>query len=377
MFLSFNLSRIQKILLSGVLSLVLGGCPSGQPMGFVPTKTVPTPVVSEPAVSVPQPVNPGDEIGISIRVDSVGGTELTYEWVLTEGKILEGEGTSAITYQAPMEPGTYSIRVKVTSADVTIERSTFINVDEAETTTLTNKEQMTATLTSPLSWVTKYVKVADAIQLAWQQCPGESPDYCVTWNMYKDNKGVSVSVEILQCKQDGTWTDTNRIEKTGLDVGTYNEVSGMTIRDSCPVTPTVTPTNTLVQPPILNLCGEPAFNGNLQTADPVFLRPEGYLSGWISSDPSTVVLPNGTTKVFSTQYVLIIDDLPSVQVKGVQRSAGKANTSGCWYSADLAIDEDAKQDFCQKKAGNNVAVLYRVNASGFEELATTATISCP
>jgi len=151
----------------------------------------------------------------------------------------------------------------------------------------------------------------------------------------------------------------------------------MTIRDSCPVTPTVTPTNTLVQPPILNLCGEPAFNGNLQTADPVFLRPEGYLSGWISSDPSTVVLPNGTTKVFSTQYVLIIDDLPSVQVKGVQRSAGKANTSGCWYSADLAIDEDAKQDFCQKKAGNNVAVLYRVNASGFEELATTATISCP
>jgi len=147
MFLSFNLSRIQKILLSGVLSLVLGGCPSGQPMGFVPAQTVPTPVVSEPAVSVPQPVNPGAEIGISIRVDSVGGTELTYEWVLTEGKILEGEGTSAITYQAPIEPGTYSIRVKVTSADVTIERSTFINVDEAETTTLTNTEQMTATNT--------------------------------------------------------------------------------------------------------------------------------------------------------------------------------------------------------------------------------------
>ena len=112
-------------------------------MGFVPAQTVPTPVVSEPAVSAPQPVKPGEEIGISIRVDSVGGTELTYEWILTEGKILEGEGTSAITYQAPMEPGTYSIRVKVTSADVTIERSTFINVGETETPgpTLTDTEQ--------------------------------------------------------------------------------------------------------------------------------------------------------------------------------------------------------------------------------------------
>jgi len=97
---------------------------------------------------VPQPVNPGDEIGISIRVDSVGGVALTYEWVLTEGKILEGEGTNAITYQAPIEPGTYSIRVKVTSADAIIQRSTFINVHEAGTSvsTLTNTVQLTSTL---------------------------------------------------------------------------------------------------------------------------------------------------------------------------------------------------------------------------------------
>ena len=129
----------------------------------------------------------------------------------------------------------------------------------------------------------------------------------------------------------------------------------------------------------LFLCGEPAFNGNLTTRDPLFLRPAGYLSGWISSDPSTVVLPDGTTKVFQTQYVLIVEDLPSVQVKGVQRQAGKANTWGCWYSADLSafITEDAKTDFCKKKVGGNVAVMYRVSTSGFEELATTATISCP
>ncbi len=159
MFLSFNLSRIQKVLLLGVLQLVLAGCPSGQPMGFVPAQTVPTPVVSDPIVSPSQPVNPGAEIGISIRVDSVGGVALTYEWIPDEGKgkILAGEGTSAITYQVPTEPGTYSIRVKVTGADVTIERSTFINVHEAETPgqTLTDTEQPATTdILSPTIYLT-------------------------------------------------------------------------------------------------------------------------------------------------------------------------------------------------------------------------------
>jgi len=159
MFLSFNLSRIQKVLLLGVLPLVLAGCPSGQPMGFVPAQTVPTPVVSDPIVSPSQPVNPGAEIGISIRVDSVGGVALTYEWIPDEGKgkILAGEGTSAITYQVPTEPGTYSIRVKVTGADVTIERSTFINVHETEAPgpTLTDTEQPATTdILSPTIYLT-------------------------------------------------------------------------------------------------------------------------------------------------------------------------------------------------------------------------------
>jgi len=129
----------------------------------------------------------------------------------------------------------------------------------------------------------------------------------------------------------------------------------------------------------LYTCGEPAFNGDLQTTDPLFLRPEGYLSGWISSDPSTITLPDGTTKVFESQYVLIVEDLPSVQIKGVQRQAGKANSWGCWYSADRStfIAEDAKVDFCKKKAGNNFAVFYSVSTSGFQELGSTTTISCP
>jgi hypothetical protein len=87
-------------------------------------------VVSDPFVSVPQPVKPGEQIGISIRVDSVAGVELGYEWIVPEGqgRLLEGQGTNAITYQAPVELGTYGIRVRVTTADSIIERSTFINV---------------------------------------------------------------------------------------------------------------------------------------------------------------------------------------------------------------------------------------------------------
>jgi hypothetical protein len=129
----------------------------------------------------------------------------------------------------------------------------------------------------------------------------------------------------------------------------------------------------------LHTCGESAFNGDLQTSDPLFFRPEGYLSGWISSDPSTVVLPDGTTKLFENQYVLIVEDLPSVQIEGVQRQGGQANVWGCWYSADLSasIAEEAKVDFCKKKAAGNVAVMYKVDSSGFEEIATTATVSCP
>lgn len=129
----------------------------------------------------------------------------------------------------------------------------------------------------------------------------------------------------------------------------------------------------------LRICGEPAFGGDLQTSEPVFRRPEGCLSGWISSDPSTVVLPDGTTRPFETQYLLIVEDLPAVQIQGVPSQAGKTNTWGCWYSADLSasVAEEAKTDLCAKKIGGNFAVMYRVSSSGFEELGTTATVSCP
>jgi len=247
-----------------------------------------------------------------------------------------------------------------------------VSISMTSITTPTQEPSTPTSIINNLTWVNEYVRLSDDISLSWQICPGEPLNSCVTWNMNTDNQGNSVSAEILRCKQNGTWINENRVESIGLDVGKYARISGMTIRNSCPQIDPTTSTG-------LHLCGEGAFNGNLETKDPRFLRPEGYLSGWITSDPSTVILPNGMKKVFNTQYVLIVEDLPDVQLQGVQQSAGKANTWGCWYSADLStfIREEAEQDFCKKKAGDNVAVLYQVNSSGFEELDTTTTVSCP
>lgn len=129
--------RLRSASLMGILALVVAGCVPGQPVALAPAASLPTPVVSEPVISVPQPTNPGEQIGISVRVDSVPGMAITYEWAVPEGKgeILDGQGTNAITYQSPIEPGTYSIRAKVTTANASIERSTFITVRKVETST--------------------------------------------------------------------------------------------------------------------------------------------------------------------------------------------------------------------------------------------------
>jgi len=66
--------------------------------------------------------------------------------------------------------------------------------------------------------------------------------------------------------------------------------------------PDVNPTPSLI-------CGEDAFDGNLQTPDPLFVRQEGFYAGWISLDPCTIVLPDSTTKAFATPLVLVVEDL--------------------------------------------------------------------
>jgi hypothetical protein len=107
------------------------------------------------------------------------------------------------------------------------------------------------------------------------------------------------------------------------------------------------------------ICGETAFDDNLRTTQPLFQRPDGYLSGWISSDPSTVTLPDGTRRVFSTQVVLVVIDVTPIKVSGVETSAGRANTWGCWYAPNESqfVEQDAAQDLCKKKAGELRGIL--------------------
>ncbi|MCI0561677.1 MAG: hypothetical protein MN733_24575 [Nitrososphaera sp.] len=127
------------------------------------------------------------------------------------------------------------------------------------------------------------------------------------------------------------------------------------------------------------ICGdnEGAFQGELNTPNPLFWRPEGFVSGWLSSDPATIVLPDGTSKTLDSQFVLVVQDLPWVQVDGVSMANGKAQTWGCWYTTNQFVEQDAVQDMCIKKEDGSFGILYRVSEAGVEELGTTQTVSCP
>jgi len=144
------------------------------------------------------------------------------------------------------------------------------------------------------------------------------------------------------------------------------------------VTPTPTESGIAIIPPATTIgqaetggaCGPEAFD-TLQTANPLFQRPEGMLSGYLSSDPATVQLADGTQMRFDTQFVLVVEDMPQVQVLGVgTKPSGEANTFGCWFlAADSQFaEEGARRDLKIKTDAGNRAVLYRVSSAGFEPM---------
>jgi hypothetical protein len=174
MFHKTAVYRLKDILFLSSLLLVLAACggeeptptmvavvPTSTPTAIPPTATpaptatptptfIPTPVVSDPVVSVPEPVKPGEEVGISVRVDGVAGIEITYEWTVDKGEILSGQGTSSITYKAPVESGLCTIKVTITAAGAKIERSKFINVAKpADTPTSIKEPAVTIAVTEP------------------------------------------------------------------------------------------------------------------------------------------------------------------------------------------------------------------------------------
>lgn len=87
------------------------------------------PTISEPKISAPTPQEPGEEVGISIDVSSVSGTELTFSWQADGGEIVRGDGSPAITYRTPDKPGIYNVRVTVSWDSSSVEKVTTIRVE--------------------------------------------------------------------------------------------------------------------------------------------------------------------------------------------------------------------------------------------------------
>ena len=95
--------------------------------------TAEPPTISDPMISDPTPQEPGKEVGISIDVSSAGGATLKYTWNADGGEIVRGQGSPAITYRVPEDPGTYNVRVRVEWDGQSTEKITSIQVVDDET----------------------------------------------------------------------------------------------------------------------------------------------------------------------------------------------------------------------------------------------------
>jgi len=214
---TISIYRLRNVLFLGVLLLTLVGCGGEQPtptaVAIAPTSTptptpkavpaiptpapVPTPSVGEPVVSVPSPVDPDEQIGISVAVDGVAGVEIAYEWIPPEGKgkILDGQGTSAITYQAPTEPGTYKIGLKVRAAGTVIERSAFITIEKPTDTPTPTELPVTDTPT-PIDTPTPTKEPTPKPPEATPPQPGECPFDEIPYRTSIEGPPVDVEVSI-------------------------------------------------------------------------------------------------------------------------------------------------------------------------------------
>lgn len=79
-------------------------------------------------------------------------------------------------------------------------------------------------------WTSDFVEVSGDSVFVWHECPGEPENSCARWNMYEHNSPIPVGIKISVCRQDGAWIDDSGREHTGLDVGQYKSVSGITVR---------------------------------------------------------------------------------------------------------------------------------------------------
>ena len=123
-------SPIGFLLLWLVPVWLLSSCGS-QPTPVPTPVAIDPPTISDPKISAPTPQEPGQEIGISVDVSSASGAILSYDWRADGGEIVRGQGSPAITYRTPEEPGIYNVRVAVKWDNSSVEKITTIRVEES------------------------------------------------------------------------------------------------------------------------------------------------------------------------------------------------------------------------------------------------------
>jgi hypothetical protein len=120
MFPSNTLSRMRSLLLLCTLLTVLASCNNGDSV-----------TVGNPYIDKAAPIAPNTTIGVSVPVTATGDTSVNYEWTAEKGSVKDGQGSTAIIYQAPAEPGLYKISVKVSAGRTTYIRDIFVTVEQA------------------------------------------------------------------------------------------------------------------------------------------------------------------------------------------------------------------------------------------------------
>lgn len=147
-----------------VIVILLGfgaGCDGDGPPSPTP---IPIPAISTPTVGT-SPLKPGDETGISVSVSTAAGVDLKYTWNVEGGVIVKGQGSPAITYRAPNEPGIYKVEIVVQWDGQSVQQFTFIEVEMEEEPPLTPSLPLTPTLSTvptitppptpfpPITWI--------------------------------------------------------------------------------------------------------------------------------------------------------------------------------------------------------------------------------
>jgi hypothetical protein len=88
---------------------------------------VPTDIKGPEVIEPLPPVAPGAQVNVGIEVSA--SASVSYQWKTDgRGEIISDQTRSAITWQAPQEPGFYSVFVKVTINGVETEKSVAIEV---------------------------------------------------------------------------------------------------------------------------------------------------------------------------------------------------------------------------------------------------------